>query len=687
MTITRTCLASLLLASLLLVAPARAQDNLELGKMWTFDHIPLDYFEHEHGFRPTQEWLDAVRLSALRFGGGCSASFVSPKGLIMTNHHCARGDIEKACPPGEDWIRDGYVARKMADEVKLEGLAVKQLVASRDVTAEMNAGIEDGDDDAVVVAKRRDNERKIIADAQAATPGNEAQVTPLYQGGIYMLYQYRVFTDLRLVASPHLQTAHFGGDPDNFTYPRWGIDYTFVRAYENDQPFDSSKHYFKFKSEGAQEHESIFIPGNPGSTNRLMTLAELEYTRDVYAPIIREHIEMLLAYLEARIEADPSTKQALLPQVLRFENGRKAWAGYHGALLDDDFMAQKAAAEEAFRARVLENDELAARYGSAWEQIADICSQMAGEMAANRVHRDLENPLLARAAALITLKDPEAPARAKEAAKRLVGEGDLEGLGAPEMLRATMWLEHARRWAEDGNAFVAALSPELPAVEAVTKLWETSALKTGAGLAEMLAADPDQVLASTDPALVAARALLEGQRAHMSLLQKLQVRLEAQKTRIGEALFAVYGTSVSPDATGTLRLSDGKVEGYPMNGTLAPWKTTFYSLYGRCAEFGNTYPFDLPAPWLKKRALIDMEKPVDFCSTNDIIGGNSGSVVINKDLEAVGLVFDGNIEMLGNNYMYRDDIPRSVSVHVGAILEALEKIYEVPRVVDELLGR
>ncbi len=687
MTAARMILAGLGLAICLLAAPAGAQENLELGKMWTFDHIPQDYFEQEHGFRLSQEWLDSVRLSTLKYGGGCSASFVSPRGLIMTNHHCARGDIEKACPPGQDWVKNGYVAATMADEVKLEGLACEQLVSSRDVTAEMNAGIDEGDDDSTVVAKRKANEERLIAEAKAANPENRAAVTALYQGGVFMLYQYRVFTDLRLVAAPHLQTAHFGGDPDNFTYPRWGIDFTFVRAYENDEPFDSSAHYFRFKPEGAVEGDSVFIPGNPGSTNRLMTQAELEYTRDTYAPILREHIEILLKYLEARIAAQPETKQSLLPQVLRFENGRKAWGGYHGALLDDDFMAQKAAAEAAFRGRVMDDEKLARAYGSAWDEIADISEQMAIEMRANRVYRDLENPLLARAASLLMVADPDISDRARNMAERSMGEGDLAALEAPELLRAVMWLEHARRWAPEGDAFVAALMPDLPADEALAALWEQSELDSGAKLAELLEGGAEAVAASNDPALVAARAMMAGQRAHQGRLQRLNVRLEAQKTRIGQALFAVYGTTVSADATGTLRLSDGKIEGFPMNGTIAPWKTTFYSLYGRAYEFGNVYPFDLPQPWLDKKDKVDMTKPVDFCSTNDIIGGNSGSVVIDKDRRAVGLVFDGNIEMLGNNYMYRNDIPRAVNVHVAAILESLERIYEAPRVVAELLGK
>jgi hypothetical protein len=418
-------LTALLVIAACLSGGLLAQENFELGKMWTFEHVPHDYFMEEHGFELTQDWLDAVRLSSLRYGGGCSASFVSPKGLIMTNHHCARGDIEKASPPGEDWMKNGYVAETMDDEVKLEGLVVKQMVASTDVTARMNEGIMAGDDDETVVSKRSANEQKILAEARENNPAHECSITALYHGGLYMLYEYRVFDDLRLVAAPHLQTAHFGGDPDNFTYPRFGIDFTFVRAYVDGEPYDSSAHYFKFKPEGAIEGESVFIPGNPGSTERLMTHAQLEYDRDTYLPIIREHINILIAYLDARVAANPETEQSLKPQMLRFENGRKAYGGYHASLLDESLMAQKVEAEKAFREKIAANDELQAKYGDAWDQIDAITDELAIAMRAGRVYRNLDIPLIGRALQVVLATSPDTPDDMRERIKGQIKGGDL----------------------------------------------------------------------------------------------------------------------------------------------------------------------------------------------------------------------------------------------------------------------
>ena len=338
----------------------KAQDNFELGKMWTFENAPKDYFKKEHNLDLTQEWLDSVRLSYLKFGGGCSSSFVSPNGLIMTNHHCARGLIASAAPAGEDWVKDGYIAKSMKDEVPLAGLVCRQQMGMEDVTALMNRGIETSDDAKTIASKRAANKKAILAAATKNNPDYEPEVVALYQGGMYQLYYYRSFDDCRLVAAPHLQTAHFGGDPDNFTYPRFGIDFTFVRAYVDGKPFDSSAHFFKFNPDGPTEGESVFIPGNPGSTNRLMTKAELEYWRDVRVPIIRDHINMQREYILARIEADPALEPTLRPQFLRNENGKKAWGGYHDALLSDDFMEYKGKAEALFKSKV-QGDEKAGR--------------------------------------------------------------------------------------------------------------------------------------------------------------------------------------------------------------------------------------------------------------------------------------------------------------------------------------
>ena len=311
-------------------------------------------------------------------------------------------------------------------------------------------------------------------------------------------------------------------------------------------------------------------------------------------------------------------------------------------------------------------------------------------MARNRTHNTLRNPLLSRALNLVRANDESLSAEERESAVKSLenpkNQVDLASPKGADHLNMSMWLDHARKWAEKDDAYMATLFPKMKSGAAVTKLYADSPCAKAESAKGMIKAGMDKLKNSGDAAILAAIALNEKNKANKGKLAALDVRLNVQKTRIGQALFAVYGTTVSPDATATLRLSDGKVKGFPMNGTIAPWRTTFYGLFGRATSFGNKYPFDLPQAWWDSRHKIDLEKSVNFVATNDIIGGNSGSAVINRNREVVGLVFDGNIEMLGNNFVYKSDVPRSVSVHAAAIIEALSRVYNADRVVSELLG-
>ena len=535
--------AGVLFLSAALLAPASAQERKELGRMWTFEHAPLGWFQQAYDFTPTQEWLDKARLSSLRFGrmqGGdyrffCSASFVSPYGLVMTNHHCAR-DAIVSVQGDADWLKDGYYAGDYAGEVKLPGFVMSQLLAQRDVTKEVAA----------------EGEGAVLAKAKAAQPEYRHEVIALYQGGNYQLYTFKLYDDLRLVSAPHGQIAHFGGDPDNFTYPRFGLDYTFVRAYENDQPVDSSKHFFTWKTEGAQENELVFVTGNPGRTGRLQTYAQCEFLRDHLLPNRLAGIKKALADLVAKSKTSAEEERKLRSQILSQENSRKAIQGYLDGLLNPRIMAIKQKAEADLRAAVAKNAAVQQKYGDTWDKIAALQQQKVAAMA-----------------------------------------------------------------------------------------------------------DPKQ----------------------MAELSREEAKLNKM---VGEACFMVYGTSIPPDATMSLRISDGLVKGFAMNGTLAPFKTTLYGLFARFHEFGGKHPFDLPQVWIDKEKELDLTTPFNFVSTNDIIGGNSGSPVVDKALNVVGLIFDGNIESLGNNYVFDDEVSRSVSVHTAIIVEALRKVYGAGKLADEL---
>ncbi|MBL8727743.1 MAG: S46 family peptidase [Planctomycetes bacterium] len=537
---------STLLAATVCLGSATAQIRKELGRMWTFEAAPLGWFQQAYDFTPSQQWLDHARLSSLRLGkrnpevdGGiqwfCSASFVSPYGLIMTNHHCSR-DAIVSVQGDNDWLKDGFYAGDFAGEVKIPDVLVSQLVSTRDVTKEVAAdGIE-----------------AVRAAAEQAQPELLHQVIALYQGGNYQLYSHKIYDDLRLVCAPHGQSAHFGGDPDNFCYPRWGLDFSFLRAWDGDKPLDTKANCFRWKTEGAQEGDLVFVTGNPGRTGRLQTLAQCEYLRDHFYPGQLERLHAMLDRMYAAAAESPEKEKELRATILRYENGRKAYRGYLDGLQNPRILAIKQKAERELRAAVDADAKLQAAYGDAWDKVAELQRQ------------------------------------------KVAAAGDVEAM------------------------------KDLVAQEA------------------------------------------------------------EQQKRIGEACFAVYGTEVPPDATMSLRISDGVVKGYAMNGTLAPWFTTLYGLFGRHAEFGGKHPFDLPQAWLDKEKQLDLATPFNFVATCDIIGGNSGSPMIDRDQNVVGLIFDGNIEMLGNNYVFDDEIGRTVSVHPAIIVEALRKVYDAKPLADEL---
>ncbi len=676
----RIDLRSLLLATAFLcpAAAIHAQDNLELGKMWTFENPPLAYLEKEYAFKPTQDWLDRVRLASLRFGQGCSASFVSPKGLIMTNHHCVRGNIAQV-QGKHDWVKDGYAARTPADEVKLDGLTVQQLIAQKDVTAEVNAGGSDGDDESAVTERRETNKESILAAAKTAKPEYTHQIVELFQGAIYQLYSYKVYADIRLVVAPHLQAAHFGGDFDNFTYPRFGIDFSFCRAYEDDKPADTSAHYFKWCKQGVKEGDLTFITGNPGSTQRLLTYAQFVYKRDANLPIICELIDNRLAIMRRVVEEVPQLEKQLRTTILQFENSQKALRGMLNALEDGKFMAAKLAAEAKFKAHIEAKPENMLAYGSVWDEIAGVAKAQTALEARARFHRSGGSWQIDRAIAMLDAVHDGEQTSIDDVLR-------IQSRRSP--MQSAFFVDHlvrAQNWLPKDDAFLKVALGDLKAPAAAARI-NKSRMGDDAFIKELLAKGKDAVLASDDIAVqiaVILRPKIAANRAEGRLLNN---KVAFLGNKIGQALFAAYGTKVSPDATFTLRFSDGRVAGYECNGTRAPYRTTFFGMYARNEEFDNAYPFNLPQAWRDKQDMVNLRAGVNYVCTNDSTGGNSGSPIINKDMEIVGLLFDGNIESLANDFMFKQKVERSVSVHTDAIMEALTKIYDAQRIADELKG-
>jgi hypothetical protein len=677
---------SLLAALALLAAAPRAQEHGELGRMWTFENPPLAYLQQEYGFQPTPEWLDQVRLSSLRFGQGCSASFVSPKGLIVTNHHCVRGDIAKS-QGDEDLLERGFAAASLDDELKLRGLTVQQLVGMKDVTAEVNRGVEPGDGEADVAQKREENQERILADAEREHEGLEAQVVELFQGAVYQLYTYKIYRDVRLVMAPHLQTAHFGGDPDNFTYPRYSIDFSFCRAYEDGKPADTSAHYFRWSKEGPRENDLVFVTGNPGSTDRLLTKAQFEFHRDAQVPRTLQMLDNRVAILKHFSELSPEIEKQLRTTLLSFENGQKAYRGMYRALKDPQFMAHKARAERAFRERVERDPKLRAEYGDLWDDLAAVAAAQTALEGPLNFQTGGGSPHVDRA--LLVVQAVRAKEEGRKDAEQLAQRAAAQPVPASPIQSAFFadHLERAKGWLPAHDPYLeVALGGRTPR-EAEAAIRQESRIDDDEYVGTLLQGTSEALEQSDDPAIRIARVLAPRVEANSKAEAELNARAEVLGTKIGRALFAVYGDKVSPDATFTLRFSDGVVKGYEYNGTLAPWRTTMFGLYGRNQEFDNRHPFDLPEIWRERRDRVQLECAVDFVCTVDSTGGNSGSPVIDRERQIVGLLFDGNIESLSGDYIFDDTRARSVCVHVHAIIEAMQKIYDAGRVVDELLGR
>lgn len=664
----------------------------EFGTMWTFDAPPLGYWEATYGFRPTKEWLDHVRLSAVRIPG-CSASFVSADGLVMTNHHCARSCISAVSPETESYQVTGFVARSREEEKRCPGVWADQLQEIEDVTAKVRAAVTDPDP--VRQARQRDSIVTVLTEECSRAGGLNCQLVTLYQGGIYSLYKFRRFSDVRLVMAPELAVAFFGGDPDNFTYPRYDLDVTFYRVYENNEPYRPA-HYLRWSEAGAREGDLVFVVGNPGSTGRLLTLAQMEYLRDFQYPMTLAGYERQLEVLRRLAARSEEDRRRYENQIFSLENSHKATTGYLAGLRDPERMAKKKAFEDDFRSRIDADPELRRRFGGAWDAIARAQAELAAFAAQRSFHSFAGSQLLALAGNLVQLPEQEAlpdslrsPAFRGErlqAMKRQMGQAQNFDLEVEE-LTLTAQLEAAAAALPAGDPFLRAVVGGRTPGEAARALVRGTRLTDVSFRRGLVEGGAAAVASSTDPMVAAARAIWPLMKAAADRAAPLNAVIAANAERVGQAIFAAYGHSLPPDATFTLRISDGVVKRYPMNGTFAPYKTTFYGLYARAAEFDHQPPWSLPARWREAEGRLDLSTPLNFVSTNDIIGGNSGSPVIDRRGEVVGLVFDGNIEFLPNRFLFDDRAGRTVSVHSSAILEALRKVYDAQPIADELTGR
>lgn len=681
-------------------AAQRASEQIELtgtelGRMWTFENPPLDYWNAEYGFNATPEWLEHVRLSSVRYGEICSASFVSPNGLVMTNHHCARECIEAASASAPvDYIEAGFYARTQQDELECPGLYLDQLIEIEDVTDRVHNAAPSGGAAAAIAEAQAAEIGRIESECERAS-GRTCQVVSLYQGGQFQLYQYKRFSPVKLVFAPEGQAGFFGGDPDNFTYPRYDLDVSFVRAYEGADPASTADHYFPWRAEGAAEDELVFVTGNPGSTSRLITVAQAMYEQRYRHPFLIQLLEGQLRVIERISAMSPDAERSMRQDRFEIENSLKAYRGQLAGLRDTLLIARKIRWERELRGRITSDPNLNREFGDLWDR-----------MAALQVRRFQVSPPLNMAnpnflgvpqfvfadtliAYLREMAKPEAERSQTFRAQQSMIEELLRAPNQNPMDIITellaVQLSVATTWLAPSDPLRSILvQPNETPIQAAQRLATASRILNPAFRGELISGGLAAARASSDPfvqfALVADTLYpkLEEQWA------AIQAEQQVQAERLAGALFAAYGTSQPPDATFTLRIADGRVQRYPYNGTFAPPFTTLYGLYARAAEFSNQMPWTLASTFASRRSAVDMSTPINMVSTNDITGGNSGSPVIDRQGRIVGLAFDGNIEQLPNEFVFRTEAGRTVSVHSAGILEALRNVYQADRVVQEL---
>jgi hypothetical protein len=676
-------------------SPAQADEG-----MWLYDRVPVQQIEAGYGFAPSQEWLDHLRLASA--APGASASFVSPNGLIITNHHVAVGSAQRLSTPEHDYVREGFYAATPDQEIPIPGNTIEVLLSITDVTDRVQA-VTTPEMDPAVAKEARDRQIAAIEKECLQRSGPEGEVTgkgevvSLYGGAVYDLYRYKQYNDIRLVFLPEQQAAFFGGDWDNFCYPRHDLDFALMRAYENGKPAHVED-WLQVEPRGIGDGDLVFVSGNPGSTDRLKTLACLDYRRDVVYPERLAHLrrqrEALAAY-RARGE-----EQARRGKTIDFFYGNsiKRTEGELAGLHDAHLIAKKTEQENALREAVAADPALASEYGSLWDQAAAAYDWATAHDEDIRYRSEMPGSRFLGMALQLVRYGAEI---GKPDGERLPGYHDAE---LPRMLRrirspspvykdmeevlAAESFAELRDHLGDNDPFVqAVLQGRTPAGAAAAYL-EGTRLDDVAFRRELLADEGRAIAGSHDPLLALARRLDPGLRANQKAYREnVQAVEQEADTRLARVRFAVYGDQLYPDATGTLRLSYGKVAGYPFATSLVPPFTTFYGLYDRAYSFGDEGDFQLTPREVERRDRLDLSCPLDFVCTADITGGNSGSPVVDREGRLVGLVFDGNSTSHANQFVYDETTARSVCVDIRAVLQAMRVLYDAQPLVDEMLGQ
>jgi hypothetical protein len=664
--------------------------------MWLFNNPPQKLLKEKYGFDATPQWLEHVQKSSVRFNSGGSGSFVSPDGLVMTNHHVGLETLQKLSTKGKDYVKDGFHAKTRQDEAPAVDLELNVLMDIVDVTDRIKAAVKPGQSAEQAFEARR----AVIADIEKESEdktGLRSNVITLYQGGLYHLYRFKRYTDVRLVFAPEQQIAFFGGDPDNFAYPRYDLDICLFRVYENGKPAQI-KHYLKWSRAGATKDELVFVSGHPGKTERLDTVAELKYLRDTGFPYLLERLYRLEVMLSVYSAYGEEYERKAKDMLFGVANSRKAREGGEAGLQDPALMARKMAQEKAFKAAIARDPSVKDALG-AFDTIAKVQKIRADHI---RDYQMLEGAAgfnsilfgyartLVRAAEEFAKPNEKRLEEFQEAEKkslelRLFSKRPIyDDFEQYKLANSLGWLtQHFGGDSKGVKKVLSGRSPEERAAELVhgTKLKDVAVRK------KLYEGGKAAIDASNDPMILLAKEVDPKSRELRKIMQTEVEEVKRQAyDQIAKAKFAVEGTNTYPDATFTLRLAFGTVKGYEEAGKHIPFETHFAGLYERAKEHTYAYPFDLPKRWLQRKDKLDLKVPFNFVCTADIIGGNSGSPVINRNAEVVGLIFDGNIQSLVWDFVYTDVQGRAVAVHSRGIIEALRKVYDANELADEMVG-
>lgn len=664
---------------------------------WPFNRIPRAAIKQQLGVDLSDQWIERVQQASVRFPSG-SGSFVSPDGLVLTNHHVSLDLLHKMSTSDRDLASRGFLAPNRSGELKAADLELMSLQKIDDVTAKVNEAVKPGMSPADTLAARRAAIAAIEKDSQAST-GLEAEVVTLYQGGQYHLYLYKKFTDVRLVFAPEFDAAFFGGDPDNFTFPRYCLDMTLWRVYENGKPF-TTKSYLPWSTTGVKDGDAVFTSGHPGQTQRLYTVTHLEFLRDYALPLSIDTFIVIRDALAAYGKQGPEQQRQANDDFFSIENSLKSWHGQIEGLKEPSLLNKKRADEKALRARVQANADLKAKYGDAWDQVSKARAALPPY---NLERVFFESGLgffttyFSTARTLVRWADESA----KPNGQRLPEYSDARK-AAIERQMASEAPTHAGAEQAKLEATLSVMQQQLGATNAlVTQIMAGKSAKARA--AELIAGTKMGDAATRKALLAGGKAAIDASTDSMILMAKLvDARARELRTRydnevlaverdaygkIAQAVFATQGDAAYPDGTFTLRLSYGQVKGYVENGRQVTPFTEVRGLFIRGDEHKHQPPYKIADSWMKARASLNPTTQYNFVSTNDIVGGNSGSPVINVRGELVGLIFDGNIQSLPGYFVYDAAVNRAVSVDSRGMLEALRKVYQANWIADELVGR